>query len=122
MSLPMFEVKTVDGELIGHYEARDEMKLENLLNRPVLHFAFPNGNYGEREIAMIKAAGYETARTGDVGWNGALADSYRLKILEIADNATIWWLHAQLTGAPTLLENLIRYKRVSLAFQQEGRM
>ncbi|MDA1097708.1 MAG: polysaccharide deacetylase family protein [Proteobacteria bacterium] len=98
--------------------AASKRKLESLLNQPVLHFAFPNGNYGQREIAMIKAAGYETARTIDVGWNGALTDPFHLKVLEAADDATVWWLRAQLTGATTLFKNAVRYRRISLALQQ----
>jgi peptidoglycan/xylan/chitin deacetylase (PgdA/CDA1 family) len=98
--------------------AASKIKLESLLNQPVLHFAFPNGNYGQREVAMIKAAGYETARTIDVGWNGASADSYHLKVLPVADDATVWWLRAQMTGMTILFKNVVRYQRFSLAFQQ----
>ena len=104
-----------------HEIAQSKKVLEGLLGHPVRHFAVPNGNYGDREIAMIKSADYATARTSDAGWNNATDSAYHLKILPAADDTTVWWLRAQMTGLTTLLKNIIRFRRFSLAFQEGHR-
>jgi len=53
--------------------SRDEIQsskktLGELLNRPIEHFAYPNGDYGEREVEYVKRSGHKSARTLDVGW------------------------------------------------------
>lgn len=67
---------------------------------------------------MIKAAGYETVRTIDVSWNSASAKLYYLKVLPVADDTTVWWLRAEMTGMTTLFKNVVRYRRFLLAFRQ----
>lgn len=37
--------------------------LESWLGKPVQHFAYPNGEFGEREIKFLKESGYKTAFT-----------------------------------------------------------
>ncbi len=73
-------------------------KLEALLGRPVAHFAYPNGDHGEREVEYLKSCGYRSARTLDVGWNTISTDPYRLKAIGVEDNASINILCGQLTG------------------------
>lgn len=89
----------------GDRECQDEIadskaELETLLNKHCEHFAYPNGNYGAREVAMVKAAGYKTARTCDVGWNDHHSDPFRLRTIIIADDASVGWFAVQLTGIP----------------------
>jgi peptidoglycan/xylan/chitin deacetylase (PgdA/CDA1 family) len=72
------------------------------------HFAYPNGNYGAREVGFVKAAGFKTARTCDVGWNDSRTDPYRLRTIIITDNASPRWFAAQLTGIPVFLRYLRR--------------
>lgn len=72
--------------------------LEDLLEEPVAHFAYPNGDYGEREIAYLQKAGYRSARTSDMGWNGPNTDIYALKSMTISDDATLNEMAAQLCG------------------------
>lgn len=72
--------------------------LENLLEKPVSHFAYPNGDYNEREIAYLKKAGYRSARTTDMGWNGPNINIYALKSMNISDDATPNEMIAQLCG------------------------
>lgn len=81
-------------------------EVEALIGAPCRHFAYPNGNYGEREIAFLKAAGYQTARTCDIGWNDGHTNPYRLKAFDIADGSSVTWLAAQLTGIPLFLRYL----------------
>ncbi|MHC4564500.1 MAG: polysaccharide deacetylase family protein [Planctomycetota bacterium] len=75
-----------------------KMALETYLSSPVKHFAYPNGDYGEREVEYVRACGYRSARTLDVGWNDANSDPFRLKAIGIEDDASINILCGQLTG------------------------
>ncbi len=93
-------------------------EISETIGRECLHFAYPNGNYGEREATIVANAGYASARTIDVGWNTAHTDPYRLKIMPVDDRSTVWWLKAQLTGLPTLLKNIIRHGRFTMKLVQ----
>jgi peptidoglycan/xylan/chitin deacetylase (PgdA/CDA1 family) len=81
-------------------------ELEIMLGSKCEHFAYPNGNYGDREIECVKAAGYKTARTCDLGWNDTHSDPYRLKAIVVDDDASELWFVAQLTGIPVFLRYL----------------
>lgn len=75
-------------------------EIEDALDRPCAHFAYPNGDFGEREVALIRAAGYRTARSIDPGWNGPKTDPYRLKAFPISDDVGVNWLAVQVSGLP----------------------
>ncbi|SAK48424.1 polysaccharide deacetylase [Caballeronia catudaia] len=81
-------------------------ELESMLGTECEHFAYPNGNFTEREIRFVKAAGFKTARTCNLGWNDSRSDPYRLKTIVIDDDAAVWWFAAQLTGIPVFLRYL----------------
>ena len=83
-------------------------EVEALTGRRCEHFAYPNGDYTEREVELVRSAGYRSARTIDVGWNGARADPYRLKVTGVADDASVHRLAAQLSGAMGYLRYLRR--------------
>jgi peptidoglycan/xylan/chitin deacetylase (PgdA/CDA1 family) len=78
--------------------AGSKADLEELLGRPVRHFAYPNGLYGERELDLVRRAGFGSARTADLGWVGRGTDPHRLPILSVADDASLTDLAAELTG------------------------
>jgi peptidoglycan/xylan/chitin deacetylase (PgdA/CDA1 family) len=86
--------------------AGSKHQVESLTGRTCDHFAYPNGSYGEREIALLKTVGYKTARTCDAGWNDAHTDPFRLRALEIGDDATLGWFAVQLTGLPAFVRDL----------------
>ena len=50
-------------------------------------FAYPNGDYSERDVSMARQAGYACALTIDEGSNNERDDLYRLKRILIPDNA-----------------------------------
>ncbi|MEY3219318.1 MAG: hypothetical protein RIT27_675 [Pseudomonadota bacterium] len=77
--------------------------LEQLLEQPIKHFAYPNGDYTQREIAYLKEAGYSSARTVEFGWNTIKTDPYQLNILSGSDDVSIEKLSAQITGIFNLL-------------------
>ncbi|WP_448206187.1 polysaccharide deacetylase family protein [Azospirillum sp. sgz302134] len=78
-------------------------ELEEALGQPCRHFAFPNGDFSEREVEIIRSAGYRTARTIQPGWNGPHADPLRLKAVPVSDDAPVDWLAVQVTGVPAWL-------------------
>jgi peptidoglycan/xylan/chitin deacetylase (PgdA/CDA1 family) len=75
---------------------------------PVLHIAYPNGDYSKREIEILRAAGFRSGRTTDVGWNNRTTDPFRLKITGVNDRAPLWMLKAELTGIPGYLYNIYK--------------
>ena len=82
---------------------RDELtasrrEVEELTGKPCRHLAYPNGCYSERDVAAAREAGYESARTVDIGWNHPGTDPYRLRILSVADTASPTVLAAELAG------------------------
>lgn len=87
---------------------QSRLELTKTLARPVVDFAYPNGDYSSREIKLLQKAGYRSARTTDVGWNDERTDPFRLKITGVNDRAPRWMLRAELTGIPGYLYNLYK--------------
>ncbi len=85
-----------------------------LLGAELDQFAYPNGDYSEREVAFVKQAGFASARTCDPGWNDAGSDRFRLKGIYIDDDASIDKFAVQLTGVPALTRRLIARLRGAL--------
>jgi peptidoglycan/xylan/chitin deacetylase (PgdA/CDA1 family) len=73
-------------------------RLEEMLGSKIKHFCYPNGDYTEREIRFLKASGYRSGRTADLGWNGVNSDPYRLKAMGIEDDASLSVLCAEVCG------------------------
>jgi len=77
--------------------ADSRAEVEALTGRPCRHFAYPAGAHSDRDVAFVTAAGYDSARTVDIGWNGPLTDPYRLRVMSI-DSASTTMLAAELAG------------------------
>lgn len=73
-------------------------EIERLTGRPCRHLCYPHGDYGEREAELARRAGYLSARTIDIGWNGRWTDPYRLRILGTLDDASVPRLAGELSG------------------------
>jgi peptidoglycan/xylan/chitin deacetylase (PgdA/CDA1 family) len=66
------------------YEITESKKIiEQQLQQPVLHYAFPFGKYNAASLQIIKEAGYKTAATVHTGLCTAKDDLYRLPRLEM---------------------------------------
>lgn len=78
--------------------SESKQTLEDLLGEPVDHFAYPNGDYGEREMAYMQQAGYRSARTVEAGWNGPDTNLYALKSMVISDHSSLEQMITQLHG------------------------
>jgi peptidoglycan/xylan/chitin deacetylase (PgdA/CDA1 family) len=93
-------------------ECREEItvskaEVEALTGGECRHFSFPNGDYSERELVYAEAAGYQSARTIDLGWNGPDSDPYQLKMTGVSDDASLHVLAGQVVGFPTFFSRLL---------------
>ena len=77
--------------------------LEKFLGVECLHFSYPNGDFTEREIEIVKAGGFRSARTTDIGWNNIKTSPYKLKAMPISDDAGLIRFRAELTTIPQRL-------------------
>ena len=82
-------------EIIG-----SKTDLERLLDIECLHFSYPNGDYTEREVEIVKTGGFRSARTTEIGWNTLDTPPYRLKAVPITDTAGLAIFRAELTTIP----------------------
>ena len=81
--------------------------LEKLLGIECPHFSYPNGDYTEREIEIVKASGFRSARTTVIGWNTLETAPYQLKTIPVADDAGLALFRAQLTTIPQRLNKWV---------------
>lgn len=77
--------------------------LETLLGIECSHFSYPNGDYTEREIEIVKSGGFHSARTTDIGWNTLDTPLYSLKAVPITDDAGLILFRSELTTIPQRL-------------------
>ncbi len=93
--------------------------LEGALGSRVTAFAFANGDYCARDIALVKRAGYHCALTVDHGFNKRGDDPWSLKRLNVDDSGNIDALSAKVSGVWALLgAGLLRRRRLS-GFRQD---
>ena len=78
-------------------------ELEERLQRPCIHFAYPNGDHSPRDLNLVRQAGYLSGRTTRIGWVGPRTEPYRLPILGVPDDASVTRLAADLTGITSWL-------------------
>lgn len=81
--------------------------LEGLLDVACSHFSYPNGDYTEREIEIVKAGGFHSARTTEIGWNTLNTPPYRLKAIPMTDTAGLTRFRAELTTIPQRLSRWV---------------
>jgi peptidoglycan/xylan/chitin deacetylase (PgdA/CDA1 family) len=91
--------------------ATSRIEIEELIRKPCMHFCYPNGDYTERELEMVRKSGYRSARTTRTGWTGPRSDPYQLKILGVDDYASVNQLAADMAGLG-FLEGFIRRARL----------
>jgi peptidoglycan/xylan/chitin deacetylase (PgdA/CDA1 family) len=87
---------------------RSKTELESLVGRPIRHFCYPNGSYGPRELSYAERAGYRSARSNDIGWNGPNTDRFRLRVLGTGDESSVTRLAADMSGVTSYLARVRR--------------
>jgi len=66
---------------------RSREDLERLLDRDIYAFAYPNGEYTDRELHLVEQAGYKCAVSLDPGFNSARTPVFCLRRICIPDDA-----------------------------------
>ena len=89
-------------EIAGSREA-----LKRDFGLDVFAFAYPNGDYGDREVDLVSKAGYACAVTTDVGVNRPRADLYRLKRIGLPSAASPNETIVRACVLPTILRHRI---------------
>jgi peptidoglycan/xylan/chitin deacetylase (PgdA/CDA1 family) len=77
-----------------------KVKVEELLEIPCETFSYPNGDYDDECIRILKETNIKIARSVDIGWNSYKTDPYKLKITGVSDDGSINKLASELTGIP----------------------
>jgi peptidoglycan/xylan/chitin deacetylase (PgdA/CDA1 family) len=82
-------------------EAREEialskLEIQRMTGKACKHFSYPNGDYSKREIELLEASGYESARTITPGWNKRNCDLFTLKIIGAPDGGSVNHLAASI--------------------------
>ncbi len=91
--------------------------LETLLGIKCSHFSYPNGDYTEREIQIVKSGGFHSARTTDIGWNTLDTPLYRLKAIPITDDSGMILFRSELTTIPQRLRRWVNSLRSGIGSQ-----
>ncbi|MBK7410532.1 MAG: polysaccharide deacetylase family protein [Saprospirales bacterium] len=91
--------------------AESKQTLEEEYGFTIDALAYPNGDYSDRDIDLVKRAGYEYAITVDYGFNTLQTDPFKLKRLSIDDTGDIDAICIKATGIWTFLMALIGKQR-----------
>lgn len=82
-----------------HYEvAESRVALEKKLGHPVRSFAYPYGEYGERELRAVRDARYEWAVTTIHGFNTAQTDPHQLYRIVLGEHQHWLIVAAKVSG------------------------
>lgn len=84
-------------------EAREEIfhskkVLEQDYGLKINAIAYPNGDYSDRDLALVKEAGYSCGVTVDFGYNTLDTDLFRLKRLSVNDTSNLDELAVKASG------------------------
>ena len=90
--LPQCDDDEAESEIAG-----SRAELPALTGGEGRHFSYPHGRFGERDVELVRRAGYESARTFDGGFNGLDADLYHLRAVGLHDDASLNIVAASLT-------------------------
>jgi peptidoglycan/xylan/chitin deacetylase (PgdA/CDA1 family) len=71
--------------------------LEDVSGSPVLHFAYPYGDHGRREVAAVSRAGYRSAVSVRKGNRHAKSDLFRLRRIPVRSSSRPDWLRKTFT-------------------------
>lgn len=100
--LPYCSDNEAEFEILG-----SKNKLESLFGFKINTLSYPNGDYSDRDIGLLKKGGYESGITCDLWFNDQKTDLYKLKRLDCRDNASIVELESKVTGVYIFLKRII---------------
>lgn len=64
-------------------QSKNRLISEKVVDTAFIPFSYPNGNYDERVIDMVRKAGYHSAATTEMGWNNRNKPVYSLSRVAI---------------------------------------
>lgn len=76
----MSELSPADAAREAHDSKR---RLEDVIGKPVRHFAYPYGSYNAAVKSAVRAAGYTSATTTRSGFNSEDADPFELRRIDV---------------------------------------
>jgi len=76
--------KCTDEEALYQIES-SKKRIEDIVGKPVISIAYPNGDFSIRDIQLVKKAGYKIGFSSKPGFNHRNSDLYSLKRLSIND-------------------------------------
>ncbi|MCX6278626.1 MAG: polysaccharide deacetylase family protein [Bacteroidetes bacterium] len=85
---------------------KSKTMLENDFQLKITSFAYPNGDFSEREVEMCKNAGYKCAITVDPGYNSIYSDMFKLKRFSVNDSCKVNELLVKASGLWAFLKML----------------
>lgn len=95
--------------------AHSKEDLERIIGTEIKHFCFPNGAYDIGIKAIVRDAGYFSARTTRPGWVTKRASMFSLPTMGISDDACIEKLSLQISGLWGLLLYLMEFFQIVFA-------
>jgi peptidoglycan/xylan/chitin deacetylase (PgdA/CDA1 family) len=91
-----------------HEISASKRDLESTYSFKIYAFAYPNGDYSDREIAFLKKTGYQCGLTCDPGFNDDATPLYQLKRLSMNSNADINELLVRASGLWAFIKRIIQ--------------
>ena len=94
----------VDEETVNKELHDNKKDLERWTDKPVQHFAYPDGSHSQAVERAVERCGYRSAVTSDPGFNGVGCNLYRLKRLHMPFDASATEILAIASGLSAWLE------------------
>lgn len=97
--LPQCDDITAQEEIVA-----SKKQLESSFGLDVYALSYPNGDYSDRDIRLVKEAGYQCGITVDSGYNTLHSDLFRLKRFSVNDAKSITELMVKASGIYALIK------------------
>lgn len=106
--LPRCTAERASNEIIG-----SKIELERVLSASVYAIAYPNGDYGAREVRLARGAGYRCGLGLRGGYNSDSTDMFGLRRIAMVDTAGLNEVVVRTSGLWSMLERLTWSRRGS---------
>jgi peptidoglycan/xylan/chitin deacetylase (PgdA/CDA1 family) len=91
---------------------QSKQDLESRCGGAVYAFAYPNGSYTEREVELVRGAGYRCALTLDPGSNSARTPLLKLRRICVPDDAGVHELVVRVSGLWGVLKKVAEMAQI----------
>ncbi len=101
--LPNTDDRTAEYEIV-----ESKKKIEQIVEKPVFSIAYPNGNISDRDIYMLKEAGYLLGFAATKGYIYKNANPFLLNRISINDTSNYYEFKLRVSGIWYRIKNLIK--------------